>query len=92
VAPKDRERHKASAARAAERLEAAQEALFESADALADFMEEGGELITDWTPGQVRMCREFIALRSAVDQIQAAAHQASVHRMITDYYVSEEEP
>lgn len=91
MASQEQPRHERNHALSIAELSAAQDALFESADALADFMEGGGDVVTDWTPGQVRMCSQFIALRSAVDAIQEAAHRASITRMISAYYETEDD-
>lgn len=79
-------RHMDRLARAQQAYDEAADSVFEHADRLADYMEDGGALIVELTPGQVRMCAQFIALRGAVDVVQERAHQLSVTRMIADYY------
>lgn len=83
-------RHMDNLARAEARYEAAQEAVFTASDVLADYLEDGGVLITDLTPGLTRMCPQFINLRAAVDEAEAAAHNLSMFRMIADYYETED--
>lgn len=83
-------RHMDNLARAESEYEKAQDDVFDAADALSDYMEDGGALITDLTPGQVRLCPQFIALRTAVDNVQEAAHRMSITRMIADYYETED--
>lgn len=83
-------RHMDNLARAEARYEAAQDAVFTASDVLADYLEDGGALITDLTPGQARMCSQFITLRTAVDEVQEAAHELSMFRMIADYYETED--
>lgn len=83
-------RHMDNLARAEARYEEAEDALFTASDVLSDYLEDGGPLLTDLTPGQARMCKQFIALREAVDEVQEAAHQLSITRMIADYYETED--
>lgn len=83
-------RHMDNLARAQQEYDTAADNVFDCADRLADYMEDGGALITDMTPGQVRLCQQFIALRTAVDTVQEAAHRMSITRMIADYYETED--
>jgi hypothetical protein len=83
-------RHEDNLARAEQRYELAQDAVFTASDVLADYLEDGGSLILELVPGQTRMCSQFIALRAAVDEVQAAAHQLSIHHAISSYYVTED--
>ena len=79
-------RHMDNLARAQQAYDDAADSVFDHADRLADWMEDGGSLIVELTPGQVRMCEPFIALRGAVDVVQERAHQLSIQRAITTYY------
>lgn len=79
-------RHMDNLARAQQEYDTAADHVFDCADRLADYMEDGGALIVEMTPGIVRMCQQFIHLRGAVDTVQEKAHQLSVQRFITDYY------
>jgi hypothetical protein len=83
-------RHMDNLARAQRNYDEAADSVFDAADRLADYMEDGGVLITDMTPGQVRLCAPFIDLRAAVDLVQERAHQLSIHQLITDYYETED--
>jgi hypothetical protein len=83
-------RHEDNLARAEARYEAAQDAVFDASDVLADYLEDGGSLILELVAGQTRMCPQFIALRDAVDEVQAVAHQLSIHNAIASYYVGED--
>jgi len=83
-------RHMDNLARAEARYEAARDAVFTASDVLADYLEDGGALITDLTPGLTRMCSQFINLRTAVEQVQEAANELSMFRLIADYYETED--
>jgi hypothetical protein len=83
-------RHMDNLARAEARYEAAQDAVFTASDVLADYLEDGGALITDLTPGLTRMCSQFITLRTAVDEVQDAANNLAACHMIADYYETED--
>jgi hypothetical protein len=83
-------RHMDNLARAQARYEAAQDAVFTASDVLADYLEDNGPLIVELVPGQTRLCKQFIALRDAVDEVQEAANTLSITRFIADYYETED--
>jgi hypothetical protein len=83
-------RHQDNLARAEQAYERAQDAVFDAADVLADYLEDGGSIIVELVPGQTRLCKQFVKLREAVDMVQEAANTLSITRFVADYYETED--